>query len=413
MKEKSIKSVFKVFGVWAAILVLLYVFLEATFFYYFTRIFPLSAYSHAGPGAGIFLQYSKQNTYPEKYIAILGDSYAFGQGDWQLEGEHAIRPAYSAAHILHQKLKRDVVTFGFPASDSIRSNVILPKVFIDSAQASSLKRIEDPETIIVYFYEGNDLNDNVEMAEKLIDPLLKNKNDIYDEKNFQEYVVPYLADHSALTLQSKNISWKDRLFFFNFAKNIMAETYQNYRSGKSRAPWQPPKKGVTTQVSVNGVTDYLQDHIQSPALSLDTGQIQLGLYIFDQSLIALQKRFPQAQIGIAYIPAVITPYEVVSPEIHDYYKDPRRSRQRIQASADIRKNSDAICQQVREIALRRGAGFVDPRSRLRSVAKTRYIHGPVDWNHFNRLGYETFSEELVLLVQQLSSPSRLDVSQCR
>jgi len=413
MKENPIKKLLKVIGVWMALLLLLYVFLEATFFYYFTWVFPLSAYSYAGPGAGIALQYSKKNIYPEKYIAILGDSYAFGQGDWQLEGEHAIRPVYSAAHILHQKLNRDVVTFGFPASDSIRSNNILPNSFLDATKKSGLKTIEDPDTIIVYFYEGNDLNDNVEMAEKSIYPLLENKNDIYDVENFQEFIIPSLVKNSDLTRQLKNISWTDRLFFLNFTKNIMLDSYQKYRSGSSRAPWKPPKKGNTTQVSVNGVIDYLQDNIQSPALSLDTTQIQLGLYVFDQSLIALQKKFPDAKIGIAYVPAVITAYEVVSPEIHDYYKDPRNSRERIQSSVSIRKNSDAICQQVRDIALRRNAGFVDSRSRLRSVAKNYYIHGPIDWNHFNRLGYETFSEDLIVLLQQLEQFPQIDLPACR
>lgn len=413
MKQKSLPTIFKIVGIWLAVLWSLYFFLEATFFYYFTWIFPLSAYSHAGMGAGIALQYSKKSTYPHDYIALLGDSYAFGQGDWLLEGEHSIRPAYSPAHILHQTLKKDVLTFGFPASDSIRANNVLPKLFLDSAEKSGLKKIEDPSIVIVYFYEGNDLNDNVEVVDRLIYPLLKNKKELYDEVNFQNVTIPALIDSNELMLQIKNIAWSDSLFFYSFSKNILIEAYQNYRSGKAMAPWKPPKKGITTQIKVRGITDYLQDHIQSPALSLDADQIHLGLYVFEQSLIALQKRFPGTRIGIAYIPSVITSYDVISPNINDYYKDPRRSPERIQSSSQIRKNSDAICQQVRSIALQRGMGFVDPRGRLRAVAKDRYIHGPIDWNHFNRLGYETLSEELILLVQQLAGPSKMDLPACR
>lgn len=413
MKSLAIKRGFKIFGVWLALLALLYILLETTFFYYATRIFPLAALSNAGIGAGILLQYSKKNTYPHGYIAIHGDSYAMGQGDWLLQGEHAIRPPYSAAHLLYEKLGRDVITFGFPASDSIRANNILPKVFRQATEKSTAKKLEDPDMVIVYFYEGNDINDNVEVAERLILPALKDKNTLYDSTYFQSSVLPELVNSNELIKQVETISWVDRLFFFNFAKNTMVEGYRKYRSGKIRAPWKPPKNGITTQVEVGGTVSYLPDRLQSPALSLDAEEIKLGLYVFEQSLIALQKNFPDAPVGIAYIPAVITPYHVVSPVIHDYYKHSSNARQRMEQTSRIRSNSDAICEQVRTIALTRGIGFVDSRSRLRAVAKNSYIHGPIDWNHFNRLGYETFTEELMLLVQQLEQTPASYVPECR
>src|SRR5690606_7628982 len=112
------------------------------------------------------------------------------------------------------------------------------------------------------------------------------------------------------------------------------------------------------QIKVDGIVDYLPNRIQTPALSLDKQQIKLGLYVFEQSLIFLKDEFPQARIGIAYIPAVITPYDVVSPRVHDYYRDSTHLQQRNQLSSRIRNNSDSICREVREIALRNNIGFV-------------------------------------------------------
>jgi hypothetical protein len=142
--------------------------------------------------------------------------------------------------------------------------------------------------------------------------------------------------------------------------------------------------------------------IQTPSLSLSKDEMDLGLYIFDQSLVALRSHFPKSKIGVAYLPSVITPYDVTSAEIHDYYADKHHQDSHIQPSHLIEERSNYICARVREIATRRVAGFIDSRARLRSVAKNNPVHGPLDWNHFNRLGYETLSVDLIKLTENMT-----------
>ena len=49
------------------------------------------------------------------YIALTGDSYAVGAGDWLIKAQRSSffeLPDYSVAHLIHKKTGIDVVSFG-------------------------------------------------------------------------------------------------------------------------------------------------------------------------------------------------------------------------------------------------------------------------------------------------------------
>jgi hypothetical protein len=398
---------------WIFIFFSSYCLLEIFFLHYAASLFPVSSLGLAGPRTAIFLQYSKAAIVPKNYIGIFGDSYAYGQGDWLLNSEHDIKPVFSAAHLLHKSTRRDVVSFGFPASDSIRANNVLPAALLAYARQTREPYTKDPATIIVYFYEGNDLDDNVEVAQKRILNRLDSAAKIYDAAYFQNTIIPQILNEDDFIKNTRKISFSDQLFFWQFAKQLCVEFYRHHILGKKPAPWKITDRGETTRARIAGDIVTLPDKLQSPALTLTNDEMTLGLYMFEQSLVYLRQQFPDTHIGIAYIPSVLSNYEIVSPQINDYYKDSHNDKGRRQEAVRIRTNSDFICSRVRNISQKLGLGFIDTRARLRAAAKNNYVHGPIDWHHFNQLGYEIFTQDLLLLLTQVETTSGAAPPECR
>jgi len=53
-----------------------------------------------------------------------------------------------------------------------------------------------------------------------------------------------------------------------------------------------------------------------------------------------------------------------------------------------------ICERLRDLAGRHGQSFIDARPALREAASRGIIHGPLDWKHFNRVGYTRLGERV-------------------
>ncbi|MEZ5436415.1 MAG: hypothetical protein R3E67_07900 [Pseudomonadales bacterium] len=50
--------------------------------------------------------------------------------------------------------------------------------------------------------------------------------------------------------------------------------------------------------------------------------------------------------------------------------------------------------QIAQASQKQGVAFVDTTADLRQAADTQTMHGPRDWNHFNRRGYEVLGESV-------------------
>lgn len=388
---------------WAGILLGVYILLELTFPYYANRIFPYAALEHVRPEATVLIQHSKEGLVPREYIAIVGDSYAYGQGDWLYAVQHDIRPVYSAAQLLHKKTGRDVVSFGYPASDNIRAYNILPEILLSAARQLTVRDIKDPAQIIVYFYEGNDINDNVEVMD--VKQLPSRSGD------YQRDILPKLVADDPMVNEVKHISFWRKLLFANFVKNLAVDFYARTFVNDAPTPREPIAEGETTSIQMAGQVVHMPDRLQTPALTLSRAQIDDGVFIFGESLRYLKERFPESRIGVVYVPAVITPYHVISPSVNDYYKAIDGTH--LVNSQAIESNSNYICHQVRNHAVATGVAFVDTRSVMRKAATNQWIHGPFDWNHFNRQGYEILTEALVGLLEQMNADTVSSPPDCQ
>ena len=93
-------------------------------------------------------------------------------------------PGFHSAHFIHQKTRLDVISFGVAGSDSPSGLVAEPinqYLYINSKWAFSL---EQPKKILVYFYAGNDLDNNVKKTEYYYKDLY-DINQIYHPEYFR------------------------------------------------------------------------------------------------------------------------------------------------------------------------------------------------------------------------------------
>ena len=126
-------------------------------------MFPLKLHPILGKGVNILGQTSKNSVIPKDYLAIIGDSYAVGLGDWkreQVEKSFLSSPPFQSTHILYKKTGQDVVTFGKIGAGSISAAVEAITIF-DYINSLWAFQLDKPKRILVYFYEGNDIYDNI------------------------------------------------------------------------------------------------------------------------------------------------------------------------------------------------------------------------------------------------------------
>ena len=109
--------------------------------------------------AEVFAQTSKAGAVPHDYIAVLGDSYAEGQGDGLFDANGDRAKFEHSAHVLHRLTGRDVVSLGLGGAGSAQAMVRKPARILDG-NCFLYPRLDPPRQIVVYFYEGNDLDEN-------------------------------------------------------------------------------------------------------------------------------------------------------------------------------------------------------------------------------------------------------------
>jgi hypothetical protein len=89
-----------------------YLVVELVFFRILLPQLSLNLKTHLPDTAGVLVQASKAGFIPHDYIALLGDSYAEGVGDWLLQVNGDRTKPYHSANIIREATGRDVVSFG-------------------------------------------------------------------------------------------------------------------------------------------------------------------------------------------------------------------------------------------------------------------------------------------------------------
>jgi len=148
-----------------------YFLIEALFFRVILPVADPSVRPQLPETPGVLAQSSKAHFVPRDYVAILGDSFAEGLGDALLAAGNNEARAFHAAHVIHDLTGRDVVSFGRGGAGSAEGLVRQPAHILAGSRCLMFPTIEDPDRIFAYFYEGNDIQDNLAFGRKVAQAL--------------------------------------------------------------------------------------------------------------------------------------------------------------------------------------------------------------------------------------------------
>lgn len=336
----------------------------------------------------VLSQHSKSGLVPRDYVLLVGDSWAKGFGEWLARADPDGNAPYHSADVIQDRLGRDVLSYGHGGAGSIAGFALMPARW-DRALAGY--GAEPPQTVVAYFYEGNDLNNNrhylrkhfpggVEGASRLDDEALgafvRNEVDEYlGAKSFADLTLtlPLMWNALSTTIQS----WTKALF----------------RRDRHRGPPVVPDAAAirphTNLALVAGEQVELPLRLQSPALELSSDELALTLRVTRHALALLAERYPHAQRILVRLPSPIGSYEIVTEQVHvqTYHE-----REAVYATRRIAEHGREIGDALASIAVDLGFDYLDLTPALREAARDRLIHGPGDWKHLNEAGYIVVGE---------------------
>ncbi len=377
----------------------IYLVTEFLFFPYLMIHLPFKQHVHLPSGFYSLAQKSKKSTVANNYIALVGDSYAQGFGDWLLDNSLNRNDPFHSAHVLYALTKRDVLSFGASGAGSLRGIVTEPITAYEYLQHFPLYQIDEPESIMVYFYEGNDLNNNLLDLKLRFYPTYE-ATKIYDQDYFDRFIQKTVIIDSPLGRLKEDLSITDQFVFFRFIKNIFCKKIDEESVAYTPQSQKLFSEGKVNRVIVEQVVRAIPDKLQGPALELSNGEIEDGVYVFSRSLAYLKRYFARAKVVVIYIPSPLASYELASDQvsIQTYEK-----RGEVYPASLVSQRSDYIAAKIEDTCRKQDVLFVDTRPVLRAASRNQFVHGPRDWSHFNRRGYELLGEVASTVVKKHSS----------
>lgn len=331
-------------------------------------------------------QSSKDATKPKKdYIAILGDSFAAGWGDWVTASNEWTNPRHGVHHILHDKTKRDFVSFGRAGRGPLSSLAGDPTSYFDYLGRTWLYKIGRPKAVIFMFYEGNDLNNNFEDILLRYSPHYR-MDKINDPVYFRKFLDEKIIQDIPIAKQARDFHWYDNFFFLRFIGNMINKK------------WEPlvPQGGESkpaprfNRVLVGGKELVLPDEMDAPAMEIDDQGLMIPLYAFDQALKYATEYFRGTKMFIVYLPTGLVTYDVQAEEVSTRSYSGMGGK--VFRHELLLMRHDRIVDMMRKITVAYGHVFVDATQHMRETASRELIHGPVDWNHYNKAGYEAVAD---------------------
>lgn len=350
-----------------------YLLIEFIFFAVLLPNYRFGVRPHLPETAEVLVQSSKAKWVPHNYIAVLGDSYAEGVGDWLISNGGNEALPFGPVDVLHSLTGRDVVSFGRGGSGSAEGLVRQPARILAGSGCMIFPKIEPPARIFAFFFEGNDVQDNLAFLKKV--RAKYGRDDAHAIDRYLSEVYAYFP------------SWQCHLYLGDTIGRMVkfAIDYRNFTINNLR-----PELPGGNIITVNGRSIDAPSPLVGPALEIDEAGMQAGIKVFDRSLAWLRKRFENLPITVVYIPSPLATYHLNGPII--YRIEPEEAGLKGTAPPEaVSRNSDHLCNLVRAVSIHRDVGFIDARPTLRAAGAAAIIHGPIDWTHPNEKGYRVLA----------------------
>ncbi len=363
---------------------------EYVFENYLIQVTPIKFKFSLPHALSVLSQSAKQNRIPQNYIAIVGDSYAQGKGDWLLGNNPNANEAFHSAHVLNKLTTRDVITFGKSGASNIEGWVrepIAKYAFIHNKIDADFSK---PDIVLAYFYAGNDLAENMLQTKASFIPQYTEAA-LSDVNAWGKYFHQEVEDRKVAPYSNHlgNTGWLLRSIF----KIIKNEFKSNDTVNEETNLFINNPIGETNRVWINAKKVGIPDGLQSPSLELNENETELGLLAFKQSLRHLKNYFSDRRVVVVYIPSVLESYNIASEtvRISGIETSHEALKRGIYSQSELSSRSDEIANKVKTAAMAYNLDFIDARPQVKAAAALEKIHGPKDWRHFNRKGYETLS----------------------
>jgi hypothetical protein len=392
---------------------------------------PLKLHVYLDDGVRPLAQSSKSALVPEDYVALVGDSYAQGRGDWLLSQDPNRNGPFHSAHVIHERTGRDVLSFGRGGTGSVRAAVeaVAKQRYL---AASRRFHLGPPGALVFYFYEGNDLHDTLlellylygvqdeAFAEAesgasgppgfqaMLHMAFQDEPDYFrralehpelgDREAFRRRLEQRFVATHPLIRRLEDPPLFDGLHLARFLRATLAGEF-----GGSPPPASPDedvfplrrqRPSSLTPKNVLRVRERevpLTVELQGPAPDLDARETDAALWALEESLAWLTEAFPGVPLCLVYIPSPAVSYRFAREPVE---VQPLGSRPSAYASETLLARSEALRGRVAGIARRGGYAFVDPTPAVRRNTQRELLHGPTDVRHFNRLGYTLLGNQV-------------------
>jgi hypothetical protein len=360
-----------------------YLLIEWLLFTLFLHALPLGVHGSLPADIVPLAQSSKRATVPRDYVALVGDSYAAGYGDWHEEHSRLTNAPFHSAHLIHDATGRDVISFGQGGAGSFDGIVYYPLTAHAHLRASRFE-VEPPSDVLVYFYEGNDLDDTtITLRRRYVDRYDMER--IFDPEYFDGFMREMVEPETARIEQSHG-----GLSELYFARTVVEAVADKFRDEPERA--RRPKVESDTHLRIGAEVVKVPLALQAPAMQLTEDETTQAIWVLERSLTYLSKAWPAASIHVIYIPSPLSSYPVASETVR---VQSHHERGDTFPAATIPPRSREVCRQVADAAARGGANFVDASGYVWEVTAQQAAHGPRDWKHLNRVGQEALARAAV------------------
>ena len=67
-----------------------------------------------------------------------------------------------------------------------------------------------------------------------------------------------------------------------------------------------------------------------------------------------------------------------------------------------------LCQTIRQIAIKHNFSFLNTTKNIKLASSVEFMHGPLDWDHFNKRGYQVLADTISEIFLKKNEGNRLD-----